>query len=158
MQIRPAQPDDAESVNELLHQLGYPQDDPATTAARLQIWHDDPTSAVYAADARGNLLGLVAIHACPFFEHPGSWGRITALVVSERARGQGIGRHLIAAAEAFAVRRGCVRMEVTSADRRQDARAFYRRLGYLDQVGSSSRFLRDLVGTGRRGERLPPRR
>jgi GNAT superfamily N-acetyltransferase len=64
--------------------------------------------------------------------------------VSERARGQGVGSRLVAAAEAFATSRGCVRMEVTSADRRTVAHAFYLGRGYVDQGGRSTRFLRDL--------------
>jgi hypothetical protein len=40
-------------------------------------------------------------------------------------------------------------MEVTSADHRQAAHEFYRRRGYLDQTGRSSRFLRDLDDTDR---------
>ncbi|GAB3453425.1 hypothetical protein GCM10027436_54060 [Actinophytocola sediminis] len=55
----------------------------------------------------------------------------------------------MAAAEEFATSRGCLRMEVTSADRRQDAHEFYRRQGYLDQAAGSSRFLRDLKDTHR---------
>ncbi|MGW0940895.1 GNAT family N-acetyltransferase [Streptomyces sp. NPDC002666] len=90
----------------------------------------------------------MAVHVCPFFERDGSWGRIVALVVSGRARGRGVGSRLVAAAESFAVTRGCVRVEVTIGERRQDAHEFYRRCGYLDQAGKSSRFLRDLP-TGR---------
>lgn len=147
VQIRPAQVTDAVAVNELLEQLGYAHDGVATTASRIQSWGDDPSSAAYAADADGKLLGLIAVHICPFFQLAGSSGRIVALVVSDHARGQGIGGQLVAAAESFAARHGCVRMEVTSADRRQDAHAFYRHRGYLDQTGASSRFLRDLSGT-----------
>jgi hypothetical protein len=106
MQIRPAHTTDAAAATELLHQLGYPQDGPATTATRIQTWSDDPSSAVYV----------------------------------------GVGGRLVAAAESFAISRGCVRMEVTSADRRHDAHEFYRRCDYLDQAGRSSRFLRDLEG------------
>lgn len=142
MQIRLAHATDAAVVNELLHQLGYPQDGTATTATRIQTWSDDPSSAAYVADADGDILGLIAVHICPFFERAGSWGRIVALVVSDQARGQGIGGQLVTAAESFATSHGCVRMEVTSADRRQDAHEFYRRRGY--QTGRSSRFLRDL--------------
>lgn len=141
--IRLAHTADAAAVNELLHQLGYPQDDVAATATRIQTWGDDPFSAAYVADADGDLRGLVAVHVCPFFERAGSWGRIVALVVSEHARGQGVGGQLVAAAELFATRRGCVRMEVTSADRRHGAHEFYRHRGYLDQTGTSSRFLRE---------------
>ena len=146
-QIRLAQTTDAAAVNVLLHQLDYPQDGTAATAARIQTWGDDPSSAAYVADADGDLLGLVAVHICPFFERAGSWGRIVALVVSDQARRQGVGGQLVAAAESFAASHGCVRVEVTSADRRQDAHGFYLRRGYLDQAGRSSRFLRDLNDT-----------
>ncbi|TCO62820.1 GNAT family N-acetyltransferase [Actinocrispum wychmicini] len=149
MQIRLAHTTDAAAVNELLHQLGYPQGGTETTATRIQTWGDDPASAAYVAEAGGDLLGLVAVHVCPFFERAGSWGRIVALVVAEQARGQGVGGQLVKAAEVFATGRGCVRMEVTSADRREDAHEFYRRRGYIAQTGRSSRFLRDLDDTDR---------
>lgn len=145
MRIRSAEATDAAAVNELLNQLGYPQEDDAATATRIGTWSEDPSSAVYVADAGGGVLGLIAVHVCPFFERDGSWGRIVALVVAEHVRGQGVGGRLVAAAESFAATHGCVRMEVTSADRRQGAHDFYRRLGYVDQAGTSSRFLRDLT-------------
>jgi len=144
MQIRPAHVTDAAALNELLHQLGYPQDGTATTEGRIQAWGDEPSSAVYVADSGGDLLGLVAVHLCPFFERAGSWGRIVALVVADQARGQGVGGRLVTAAETFAASRGCVRMEVTSAARRRDAHAFYRRRGFVDQTGRAARFLREL--------------
>lgn len=144
MRIRLAHPSDAVAVEELLRQLGYAQPDSATTATIIQTWQDDPSGAAYVADADGNLLGVVAVHICPFFVHAGSSGRIMALVVSEQARGQGIGGQLVAAAESFATSQGCVRMEVTSGDHRPHAHEFYRGRGYLAQTGRSSRFLRDL--------------
>jgi GNAT superfamily N-acetyltransferase len=144
MQIRPAHTTDAAAVKDLLHQLGYAQDDAATTAARIQSWDDDPSSAAYVAEADGDVLGVIAIHICPFFERPGSWARIVALVVSKQARGRGIGSQLMTKAESFAASRGSVRMEVSSANRRQDAHAFYQRHGYINQTESSSHFRRDL--------------
>ncbi|MFJ8719630.1 GNAT family N-acetyltransferase [Streptomyces violaceus] len=148
MRIRPAHRTDASAVNELLDQLGYPQDGRAATANRIQTWAEDPSSAAYVAEAGDDLLGVIAVHVCPFFERDGSWGRIVALVVSGRARGRDVGSQLVAAVESFAATRGCVRMEVTSGDRRQDAHRFYRRCGYIDQAGKSSRFLRDLPTGG----------
>lgn len=144
MLIRPVRPTDAAAAAVLLRQLGYPQDGEAAVAARLAAWTGDPSSAAFAAEAEGNVLGLIAVHVCPHFERDGSWGRIVALVVAEDARGQGVGGRLVAAAESFAADRGCERMEVTSSDRRQDAHEFYRRRGYTVQTGRSSRFLRDL--------------
>lgn len=144
MQIRSARCADADAINELLVQLGYPQDGRAATVARLQNWIDDPACAAYVADAEGDLRGVIAVHVCPFFEREGAWGRITALVVSDRARGRGVGSLLVAAAESFATGHGCVRMEVTSGDHRSAAHLFYQRRGYADQAGRSTRFLRDL--------------
>ena len=144
MQTRLAQTSDAAALNDLLQQLGYPQGDAETTAGRIQTWGDDPASAAYVAEADGQVLGVIAVHTCPFFERAGSWGRIVALVIDEHARGKGVGGQLVAAAEEFAINRGCLRMEVTSNDRRTDAHAFYQARGYILQTGKSSRFLRDL--------------
>ncbi|GAA0582980.1 GNAT family N-acetyltransferase [Kribbella sandramycini] len=151
MQIRPVAPSDAAAVNELLGQLGYLQDDVAGTTARIRFWADDPASAAYVADADGNLLGVVAVHVCPYFERAGFWGRMVALVVAAETRGQGIGGQLVAAAERFAAERGCDRMEVSSSDHRRAAHAFYLAHGYVDQAGSSSRFRRDLSALGAAG-------
>ncbi|QWF78960.1 GNAT family N-acetyltransferase [Amycolatopsis sp. CA-230715] len=158
MRVRLADSTDSAAVDGLLDELGYPQDAAGTTATRIQAWRSDPFSAVYVAEAGGEVVGLVAVHVCPFFERTGAWGRIVALVVSDQARGQGVGGRLVAEAESFAVSRGCVRMEVTSADRREDAHEFYRRRGYLDQAGTSSRYLRELDGTDRRGDEFARRR
>jgi GNAT superfamily N-acetyltransferase len=144
MQIRSARSADADDINVLLEQLGYAQHGRATTAARIQDWVDDPASAAYVADDSGELLGVIAVHVCPFFEREGAWARITVLVVAERARERGVGTRLVAAAEAFAATRGCVRMEVTSADRRHAAHRFYEHRGYVDQMGTSTRFVREL--------------
>lgn len=154
MHIRPAQPTDAETVNELLRQLGYPQDSTATTASRIRTWDDDTSSAAYVADADGELLGVIAVHSCPFFERAGSWARIVALVVSSQARGQGVGSQLMEAAEVFAISRGCTSMEVTSANHRQDTHEFYRRRGY--QTGASSRFLHRLNDAKRHEDQPRP--
>jgi GNAT superfamily N-acetyltransferase len=148
MEIRSARSADADAVNVLLDQLGYPQDGLESTAARIQTWIDDRAYAVYVADdssdLREDIAGLIAVQICRFFERESAWARITTMVVSDRARGRGTGTRLVAAAESFAAAHGCIRMEVTSADRRQDAHRFYRGRGYVDQTGTSTRFLRDL--------------
>ncbi|MEZ0275792.1 MAG: GNAT family N-acetyltransferase, partial [Roseimicrobium sp.] len=55
----------------------------------------------------------------------------TAMAIDPGYQRQGIGTALVGAAEEFARSRGCVRMEVTSGDRREkDAHVFYAGLGY----------------------------
>lgn len=130
MDIRLARTTDAVAVNELLAELGYPQSDPTATAARIQTWTDDPAGAVYVADTEQGVLGVIAVHTCPFFEREGTWARIVALVVSTRARRQGIGTHLLSAAKTFATTQGCQRIEVTSANHRTEAHTFYQSHDY----------------------------
>jgi GNAT superfamily N-acetyltransferase len=66
---------------------------------------------------------------------------MTAVVVDESARGQGIGRLLVAAAEEYFTERGCAMVEVTSNKKRLDAHRFYEQLGY---TGTSFRFAKSL--------------
>ena len=148
MNIRSATEADAIAVNDLLNQLGYPQDGVQATADRIQVWADDPALAAYVAESDGDVLGVIAVHVAPFFQRDGSWARIVALVVSDRARRQGIATQLMAAAESFATARGCVRVDLNSANGRHDAHAFYQGLGYADQTDVSTRFLRSLPQRG----------
>ncbi|GAA1676756.1 GNAT family N-acetyltransferase [Kribbella yunnanensis] len=141
--IRIAEPSDAVAVNELLVQLGYPQSEVSATADRIRDWQSDPTSTAYVADDRGQVVGVVAVHVGPYFERTGSWARVVALVVSEQVRGQGIGGQLMAAAEQFATDHGCLRVELSSSDRRTEAHAFYEGRGYVNQSGRSSWFRRE---------------
>jgi GNAT superfamily N-acetyltransferase len=147
VRIRTARRADAPVIAELLDQLGYPQGEEERTADRIQDWAEDPSSVAYVAVADGGPIGVIAVHVSPFFEQDGSWARIVALVVADRARGHGVGAQLVAAAEAFATSHGCLRVEVTSGARRPDAHGFYRRRGYVDQAGTSSRFVRHLPGS-----------
>jgi GNAT superfamily N-acetyltransferase len=55
---------------------------------------------------------------------------ILGLVVGEGARGQGVGRRLVEAVEAWARGRGLGRMTVRSNVARSDSHPFYERLGY----------------------------
>ena len=69
-------------------------------------------------------------------------GRLIALVVGEGVRGMGVGRALVEHVEERARAAGCVQLELSSSDRREDAHAFYRRLGFADV---SRRFVKDLT-------------
>jgi GNAT superfamily N-acetyltransferase len=128
MHIRSATGDDAEAMAGLLAELGYP-----TTAsalpARLRAVEAEGGAVFLAVDSDGAALGLasVAAHAAIHADTP--VGYITALVISAGARGQGVGRAMVSAAEQWARERGCVRLSVTSAEHRADAHAFYPRCG-----------------------------
>lgn len=129
----------------LLEQLGYPDNDEESVRQRLESWADEPAGAVLVAEHDGQIAGVVAVASLPFLERPGRWGRVVAIVTSDAMRGQGIGKVLMAHAEDIARGFGCMQMEVTSANRRADAHAFYHSLGYQNWSDRSGRFMKDLV-------------
>ena len=76
------------------------------------------------------LLGAITLHQMVVLHRPQPVGRITSLVVDPSARGRGLGRGLVRAAEDAMVQAGCGVLEVTSHARFSDAYEFYRHLGF----------------------------
>lgn len=143
-EIRPAEPADAPAVTILLHELGYPSNSEEEVTARLTRWSGvDGLLALVATDGP-RAVGVIALAVVPYFERPGSWGRVVALVVDAEARARGVGRRLLTAAERAARDRGCVRAEISCSRHRTGAHAFYRSMGYTDHSDRSGRFLKDL--------------
>jgi GNAT superfamily N-acetyltransferase len=126
--LRPASTDDAEAIATLFTDEGYPAG-PSDIQARLARF-GPPDGAVIVAEHEGALLGFVAAHALPRFEHGDSIVRILALVVDAGARERGVGRALIAAVERMGAERGAAWVELTAGHHRPDARHLYESLGY----------------------------
>jgi len=129
MECRPASSEDADRVAELLEQLGYPTS-PEAARRRLELLVASHNDEVWVAERDGTVVGLVAIHVSASLERDGEVAKVSAIVVDEPARRDGIGQQLMALAEREARRRGCVLLFLTTAERRQDAHAFYRGLGF----------------------------
>jgi len=130
--IRDARPADADAVARLLTQLGYPSAAGAVEARleRLHVVGD----RVVVAELDGAVVGVAHLQVSPALERDRPAGKIGALVVDGAQRGRGIGRALVDAMEAEARLRGCDVVYVTTAERRDDAHAFYERVG-LEHVG-----------------------
>ena len=126
--LRPAAPADAERIAALFTDEGYPVA-PSVVAARLARFGSDD-SKVIVADTDGIVIGFVAFHVIPRFEHDDSAVRILALVVDPGARARGVGRRLIAEVERIAAKGGAAFVEVTAGHHRPDARRLYESLGY----------------------------
>jgi GNAT superfamily N-acetyltransferase len=141
--VRDARETDAPEIARLLGQLGYPST-AAQVGERLAYWFEDPHSRILVADSAGGLAGSMSVHAIPYLERTGRWARIESLVVDAGVRGGGVGRLLVSAGEDLARQWGCLTMEVTSSRRRDDAHAFYKRLGYVDKCDVAGRFLKPL--------------
>jgi GNAT superfamily N-acetyltransferase len=131
--IRDARAEDGAAIASLLGQLGYETEAAAVPPRleRLVIVGDRVVVAVLEDD----VVGLAHLHASPTIERERPAARISALVVDESHRGEGIGRALVDAMEAEARVRRCVLLFLTTATRREDAHAFYRRVG-LEETGA----------------------
>lgn len=132
--LRPATPDDAERIAALFTDEGYPSG-PSDIVDRLGRF-DSEHSRVVVADHGGEVLGFVAVHALPRFEHSDRIIRIMALVVDAGVRERGIGRLLMAEAERIGSEVGAAFAEVTAGHHRPDARRLYEELGYDGAVAS----------------------
>src|SRR5262245_20806795 len=143
LEIRNARPDDALALAALLAELGFPA--PAAAVAERLDALLGAGEAVLVAALDDEVLGLLTAHVTPVLHRPTPVGRLTALVVTARARGRGVGRALVGAAERVLAARGCALVEVTSNRRLADAHAFYERLGY---EATSLRFKKALSPPG----------
>lgn len=134
MTIRPAEAGDAEAIAALFTDEGYPAG-PSDIVARLERFGSEH-SRVVIAEHEGVLLGFIALHALPRFEHDDRILRVLALVVDAGARERGVGRRLMAEAERIAAELGAAFVEVTSGHHRPDARRLYESVGYDASVAA----------------------
>ncbi len=126
--IRPATATDAEAIAALFTDEGYPAG-PSDIVERLTRFSSEH-SQVVVAEHEGLVLGFIAVHALPRFEHDDRILRVLALVVDAGARERGVGRSLMAEAERIATELGAAFVEVTSGHHRPDARRLYESMGY----------------------------
>ncbi len=126
--LRLAEPSDAEAIAALFTDEGYPAG-PSDIVARLERF-GSAHSRVVVAEHEGALLGFIAIHALPRFEHDDRIIRILALVVDAGARERGVGRALMAEAERVGREVGAAFVELTAGHHRPEARHLYESLGY----------------------------
>ena len=129
MVVRDATIADAPALAPLLGELGYPAAiDALASRLRRMLGRDD--QRVLVAEREGAALGLLALHVFPVLAYDRDLAMIMALVVTESARGLGVGRALIERAEAIGKSLGASRLMVTTHVRRADAHVFYERLGF----------------------------
>ncbi|MGZ6342748.1 MAG: GNAT family N-acetyltransferase [Candidatus Limnocylindrales bacterium] len=132
--LRPARPSDAEAIAALFTDEGYPAG-PSDIVERLARFESD-YSTVRVASISGEVVGFVAVHVMPRFEHSDRIARVLALVVDAGVRERGLGHTLMTEAERIARETGCAFIEVTAGHHRPDALQLYEALGYDPAVAS----------------------
>jgi GNAT superfamily N-acetyltransferase len=120
---------DAEAVNELVAQLGYPNDLGKTQTAIRTVLGSEIAGAFVAVDGSGHVIGWAHVFMAPYIES-GPNAEIGGLVVNEDARGSGAGRALVARVEAWARERGAQELNLRSNIIRDGAHEFYKHLGF----------------------------
>ena len=71
-----------------------------------------------------------SLTGCVYLQRPGAWLYLSMLAVAPAAQAQGVGRQLLAAAEAYARQRGCRRIKMSVLSARPELLAWYERHGY----------------------------
>ena len=139
--VRSATAADAEALAPLLGELGYPADVAAVSSRLARMLGRDDQRVLIAEDDTG-ALGALALHFFPMLEYEHDAALITALVITERSRGGGVGRNLVERAEELARAANARRFVVMTHNRRAGAHAFYERLGF---EWTGRRYVRELV-------------
>jgi GNAT superfamily N-acetyltransferase len=142
LKIRDARSGDAQALAALVAQLGY-QASPAGVAQRIERLASSEADRVVVAELDGEIVGLASVHTSLSIEYDRPAAKLSAIVVDERHRRRGIGYRLAAEMEAEARRRGCCLIFLTTAERRQDAHAFYGRIAFEETGKRFAKWLGD---------------
>jgi GNAT superfamily N-acetyltransferase len=134
--IRFARPEDWPDVVRLLVELGRgvaagTADDPTHRmqfAGRLR----QIDSVTLIAEREGRVVGVLDMEYHQRLGDHRPQAHVNDVVVTEGARGEGVGQGLLGRAEELARKRGCFRMALVTAGWREDAHAFYVRRGWTD--------------------------
>ena len=127
--IRLAHSGDAETIADLLGQLGYPATG-GEVAVRLKKLEAHGHAVTYVAEHDGVIAGVATGHVFPSLHATKIVGWLTTLVVDDKHHKAGVGRLLAETVETWARERGAERVSVTSGNQRHEAHAFYEHIGY----------------------------
>jgi GNAT superfamily N-acetyltransferase len=141
--IRPVTPADAAALQPLLAQLGYALDAAEISARIARVAEAEGHYLVLAEGAGGAPDALLHVFGRAALEKPAE-AVVQALVVRDGLRGRGLGRAMMALAEAWARQAGYRHISLSSQVRRDDAHAFYERLGYA-RYATSHQFRKALA-------------
>jgi GNAT superfamily N-acetyltransferase len=148
VQIRTANAEDAQSLAELLKDIGWFEsfkNEPIDTATRRVRRHieqclADNSHSIFVAQAPdGAIVGYGSGHWLPYLFLQGPEGYVSELFVRESARGQGVGKELLRKIETEAQARGCSRLSLINLRNRESyMRQFYVKAGWEERSDAAN--------------------
>ena len=97
---------------------------------------------IFVAEAEGSIAGCAFLEICRDFIREYTYGYVTYVAVDSSLRKLGIGSKIFDAMESEARATGCTAIELTSANYREDAHAFYDALGFT--IKKTTVFIKEL--------------
>ena len=136
LRIREAEAADLPALIALYNELSL--DEPREDAAAIERYSAAFSEIesltghhVLVAEDDGRLVGSVTVIVAPNLTYQGTpFALIENVVVTESARGRGVGALIMNAAIDIAREAGCYKVTLTSNKRRADAHRFYERIGF----------------------------
>jgi GNAT superfamily N-acetyltransferase len=148
VEVRTALPADTLEIAGLLRQLGLCVEQ-RQVAERVERLLGDPFGTVLVATAwNGAVSALIALHWNSVLQADRPVAQITALVVDEAERRNGIGRLLIKAASQAARTAGCDQLTIATEQEGDDLASFCGALGF---TAANRGFVRSLRKRSRSG-------
>ena len=132
--VRSPRDGDVDAMAHQAGQLGYPVEPDELRRRLAAVAANDDAAVLVATDPQDRAIGWLHVELKRTLVAPLT-AQIMALVVDEHVRGGGAGKELVAAADAWALARGCQRLMVATRVTRERAHRFYLREGFsLDKT------------------------
>jgi uridine phosphorylase/GNAT superfamily N-acetyltransferase len=133
--VRPATPADARVISDLIAELAASMGETSpVTAVYSSDYLGFPGSGALLAEEDGQVIGLLSHSIRPNLFHAGNSATIEELVVSERARGRGVGSALLGSFLARLEAEGCAEVSVSTMPDNIGALRFYKSRGLADEA------------------------
>lgn len=134
LSIRRAEPRDVDGLVRLLATLFAIEADFACDADKqrrgLELLIASAKDCVLVAESGGGVVGMCSVQGVVSTAEGGPVGWVEDVVVAPDHAGRGIGRRLLAAAEAWAVEQGWTRLQLLADRNNAAALGFYGHLGW----------------------------
>jgi GNAT superfamily N-acetyltransferase len=136
IEIRTASRDDLPAIVELLRRdsMTGAAGEPGVSVAQIEAFETisaHPDNEVIVATLGGEVIATLQLTFIPGLTFQGAWrAQVEGVRVRHDLRGRGIGAELMEWAIRRARARACRMVQLTSNNRRVDARRFYERLGF----------------------------